>query len=134
MKKRHVVLALLAIIERPGSSDLGIRLDTANSLGCMEGIEQVVETLGPHVVNLHLKDVHVFRPPHQKGFVVEGRPAGQGQVDFAALLRRLGTFGADPNAIVELWPPPPSKLADAIVREQDWARESVRYLRTLIAD
>lgn len=129
---RFKAATLRDIVERLGSAHIGICLDTSNSLGCMEGPEHVVETLGRHVVNLHIKDVRVFRPPHHKGFVVEGRPAGQGQLDIPALLARLRAFGVAPNAIVELWPPPEQDVADAVAKEERWTRESVDYLRSLI--
>jgi sugar phosphate isomerase/epimerase len=130
---RFKAATLREIVERLGSPNIGVCLDTANSLGCMEGPEHVVERLGPHVVNLHVKDVHVFRPPHHKGFVVEGRPAGAGQLDVPWLLARLKRFGVDPNAIVELWPPPESDIARAVEKEELWARQSLDYLRPLIA-
>ncbi|HYD82670.1 MAG TPA: sugar phosphate isomerase/epimerase family protein, partial [Opitutus sp.] len=129
---RFKATTLRDIVERIDSAHIGICLDTSNSLGCMEGPEHVVETLGRYVVNLHIKDVRVFRPPHHKGFVVEGRPAGQGQLDIPALLARLRAFGVDPNAIVELWPPPERDVADAVAKEEQWTRESVDYLRPLI--
>ena len=114
------------------SPQVGVCLDTANSLGCLENVEQIVQTLGPRVVNLHLKDVGIVRAPHNKGFIVEGRPTGQGQIDFPSLLKRLQEFRVDPNAIVELWPPPEPTLAAAIEKEETWARESVAYARGLI--
>ncbi len=129
---RFKAKALLAIIEALGSRHVGVCLDTANSLGCLETIEQVVETLGPRTVNLHLKDVGVVRAPHHKGFVIEGRPAGQGQIDFPRVLQRLREFGVDPNAIIELWPPPEPTLAAAIEQEDQWATASVAYVRSLI--
>src|SRR5690606_5281401 len=111
---------LAAIVERLDSPHVGICLDTANSLGCMEGIDHVLEVLGPWVVNLHIKDVRVFRPSHLKGFIVEGRPAGQGQIDIPRLLERLRAFNRDPNAILELWPPPADDVDQAVAREEEW--------------
>jgi sugar phosphate isomerase/epimerase len=124
---------LAAIIRRVGSRRLGICLDTVNSFGALEGPEVVVSTLGPLTVNLHVKDFVVVRAGHKMGFVVEGRPAGQGQLDVPWLLQALHRMGRDVNAIVELWTPPEHDLAATIAREDHWASESVRYLRTLIA-
>jgi sugar phosphate isomerase/epimerase len=131
---RFKAMTLLKIIERIGSDHVGICLDTSNSLGCLEGVEHVVKVLGPHVVNLHIKDVRVSRPPHHKGFIVEGCPAGQGQLDIPDLLVRLRLANREPNAIVELWPAPEPDLAAAIAKEDAWARQSVAYLRPLITD
>jgi sugar phosphate isomerase/epimerase len=131
---RFRAVVLRDIVERLRSPGIGVCLDTANSLGCLEGPEHVAEVLGPHTVNLHLKDVRAFRPPHHKGFVVEGCAAGAGPLDITGLLTRLRERGARGNAIVELWPAPEPVLADAVAKEKRWTRESVGYLRTLIPD
>ena len=68
------------------------------------------------------------------GFVVEGRPAGEGHLDIAGLLGRVRAAGRDPNAILELWTPPAATLEATVARERAWAEQSVAFLRTLIAD
>jgi 3-oxoisoapionate decarboxylase len=125
---------LAEILERIDSAYVGICLDTANSLGCMERAETVLEVLGPQTVNLHIKDFEIFRPRHHKGFIIEGRPAGQGQLDIPRLLGRLRALGRDPNAILELWPPPEADSTASAAKEENWAAESIRYLRRLIVD
>lgn len=131
---RFKAVTLLEILDRIGSVHVGLCLDTSNSLGCLEGPEHVVKVLGHRVVNLHIKDVRVFRPPHHKGFVVEGCPAGQGQLDIPTLLAQLRQSGRSPSAIVELWPPPEPDLAVAVAKEDAWAKQSITYLRTLIPE
>lgn len=79
-----------------------------------------------------MKDFQIFRPTHRKGFVVEGRPAGQGQLNVPWLLAELRAKGRDPNAILELWPPPEATVHESIAKENAWAVESVRYLRQFI--
>ena len=125
---------LAEILDHLDSPCAGICLDTANSLGCLEGVETVLEVLGPRTVNLHIKDFEILRPRHHKGFIIEGRPAGQGRLDIPRLLARLRALGRDPNAILELWPPPEADSAAAAGKEASWADESVRYLRRLIPD
>lgn len=126
--------ALVEILKRLDSSAVGVCLDTANSLGALETIETVVELLGPWTLNLHVKDFEIFRPAHQKGFAIEGRPAGRGRLDIPCLLDRLRALGRDPNAILELWPPPEPDVAAAVAKEAAWAAESIGFLRTLIPD
>jgi sugar phosphate isomerase/epimerase len=126
--------ALAQIVESVGSSVIGICLDTANSLGCGEGLEQVLGTLKQYVVNLHIKDFVVRRHPHAKGFVVEGCPAGKGLVNIPALLATLAGAGRDCNAIVELWPAPEHTIEASIRKEQEWAASSVRYVRGWIQE
>jgi sugar phosphate isomerase/epimerase len=131
---RFKVATLAAMLERIDSRNIGVCLDTANSIGCPEGPETLLAALGRWVVNLHIKDYAIFRPPHRKGFVVEGRPAGRGQLDIPWLLAGLRAQGRDPNAILELWPPPQATVAESVAQEDAWATESIRYLRRHIPD
>ena len=80
-------------------------LDTVNSLAVPEGTQEVVRHLARHTFCLHVKDFVVRREWHMMGFVVEGTPAGQGQLDVAWVLEQLQAAGAWANAIVELWTP-----------------------------
>ncbi|MBT4499595.1 MAG: sugar phosphate isomerase/epimerase [Gemmatimonadetes bacterium] len=132
---RFSVRTFAEILERVDSSHLGICLDTANSFGALEGPEVVVEALGPHVVNLHIKDFAVRRIDHSLGFVVEGTAAGQGQLDIPWLLERLGKLAkGDFNAILELWPPPEEDVEATVRKEEAWVAASVDYLRSLIPE
>lgn len=126
--------ALARLVEDLGSDWVGICLDTVNSLGALEGTQQVVAALGQYTLNLHVKDFAVTRLGHQMGFLVEGRPAGQGRLDVPWLMGELQRLGRDPNAILELWTPPAERLEETIAKEARWAQESVAYLRTLIKD
>ena len=125
---------LARLVETLGSAWVGICLDTVNSLGALEGTEEVVRTLGRFVVNLHVKDFVVTRLGHKMGFLVEGCPAGQGRLDVPWLVSELHRLGRDPNAILELWTLPEERLEETIAKEARWAEESVAYLRTLIKD
>lgn len=130
---RFAAKVLARIVKRLGSDYVGICLDTVNSFGALEGPQVVVDTLGPWVVNLHIKDFVVQRVSHKMGFVVEGRPAGEGQLDVPWLLGALSAMGRDPNAILELWTPPQATLAETIALEDAWARRSVATLRRYIS-
>jgi 3-oxoisoapionate decarboxylase len=125
---------LAELLDRLNCDRIGITLDTVNSLAIPEGIEEVVQTLAPYTCNLHIKDFIVRREWHTMGFVVEGRPAGEGQLNVPRLLQVLSSAGARFNAILELWPPQQRTLCETVALEQQWARDSVRYLRTLITE
>lgn len=131
---RFPAATLLEIFRRVDHRAVGLCFDTANSLGCMEGADQVLSLLGEHVVNVHVKDVRVSRLPHRFGFVVEGRPAGEGDLNIPQLLHRLRALGRDPNVIVELWPAPEKTMLATIEKESRWADQSIRYLRQFITD
>lgn len=122
------------IIEQVGSKHLGVCLDTVNSFGALEGPEVVLGILGPLTVNLHVKDFAVVRASHMMGFSIEGRPAGQGQLNVPWLFETLKNYGRDPSAILELWTPPESNIAATIEKEHNWAGQSVQFLRQHVAD
>jgi sugar phosphate isomerase/epimerase len=91
------------IIERLGPEWTGICLDTANSFGALEGPHVVVETLAPYTVNLHLKDIVIYRAVHTMTFIIDGRPVGQGMVDIPWVLDEVRRYGRDMNVILEMW-------------------------------
>jgi 3-oxoisoapionate decarboxylase len=125
---------LRQIIDEVGSARVGVCLDTANSLGCSEGSEHVLEVLGPRTYCLHIKDYTARRLPHRFGFMIEGCAAGTGDLDIPHWLARLREMRREVNVILELWPAPESTIADSIEKETRWAAESVRYLRQFIPE
>ena len=123
---------LRELVERVGSPQVAICLDTANSVGAGEGLETVLRELGPLAVNVHLKDVAFARIETLQGFTVSGRPAGRGQIDFPELLESLGRSGRCESATVELWTPAEPTHAQTLEKERRWASESCEYLRPLV--
>ena len=132
--ERFTAIQFRRIIEAVSSQNIGICLDTVNSFGALEGPDVVLNLLGPFVVNLHIKDFTIYRPAHNMGFIVAGRPAGQGKLDVPWLLDRLEGEGRNPNVILELWVPPEATVGQTIAKEQRWAEASILYLRDLIPD
>ena len=124
---------LARLFERLDSPAVGLCLDTANSFGAGEGVRAVAEALAPWIVNLHIKDYAVRRLPHLMGFTIEGRPAGQGDLDIPWLLGFVRSEAPrDVSAIVELWPPPEEDLEATLAKEAAWVEASVAYLKSFI--
>jgi sugar phosphate isomerase/epimerase len=121
------------IVKRTDEDQVGICLDSVNSLGAGEAIREVTEVLAPYVLNLHIKDFTVRRVSHMMGFVVEGMPAGQGMLDIPWLLEQVRRHGRCQSAILELWTPPESTPDRTVATEARWAEESLRYLKPLLA-
>ena len=119
------------IIQAVGNEWVGICLDSVNSMGAGEGFETVSEILIPYTINLHIKDFTIFRVSHKMGFVIEGRPAGQGMLNISGLVSTLSERGRCQSAILELWTPPESSIEDTIRKEEKWATESIEYLKHL---
>jgi len=122
------------ILETLASSWLGITLDTVNSLAIPEGWREVAKILAPYTLCLHVKDFIVQRAWHMMGFIVEGRPAGRGQLDIPWLLNMLKSAGSSPSVILEVWPPEQKTLQETIALEHSWVSESIPYLRQFILD
>ncbi len=117
------------IIQQVGSQYVGICLDSVNSMGAGEGFETVSDTLLPYTYNLHIKDFSICRVSHKMGFVIEGKPAGQGLLNIPLLLQKLQQATNCPSGILELWTPFQSSLAETIALEYKWATESVAFLK-----
>ena len=126
---RFRAVELAGLIETVGDERVGICLDCANSLGAGEGLEWVVERLAPHTVNFHVKDFGITRLPHLMGFLVEGRPAGQGLLNLPWVLAQLARYGRCQSAVLELWPPPEADPEATLEKEARWVEESVGYLK-----
>lgn len=125
----------LAWIMQQCGRNVGICLDTVNSMGVPEGPKHVVATLGPYTVNLHLKDFVIQRVPSMQGFTVEGRPSGEGMLDVPWLLGEMKRMGRDNpqfSAIIEVWSTPLEAMEKTVERENEWAMKSISNLRKWI--
>lgn len=116
------------LMETIGSERIGICLDSVNSMGAGQGLEEVVNSLAPYTVNLHVKDFGISRLPHLMGFQIDGRPAGQGMLNVPWLLDKIKPFGRCKTAVLEQWVVPEATLDRTIAKEIAWAEESIRYL------
>ncbi len=144
-KSRHIKLALEnhdrfrarefeEIIVAAASDNVGICLDSVNSLSAGEGFNAVAEILIPYTINLHIKDFTIFRVSHKMGLIIEGRPAGKGMLNIPELAVHLKETGLCQSAILELWTPPEEDIGKTIRKESSWAGESINYLKSIFKD
>jgi 3-oxoisoapionate decarboxylase len=117
------------IVEAVGSDQVGICLDSVNSMGAGEGLAEIIDTLAPYTVNLHIKDFGIKRLPHLMGFQIDGRPAGQGMLSVPWLLEKINSYGRCHTAVLEQWVVPEADLENTIGKEAAWAAASIRYLK-----
>jgi len=117
------------LIDSVGAENVGICLDTANSLGAGEGLETIVAALAALTFNLHIKDFQVKRLPHMMGFTVTGCPAGAGLVNVPWLLEELRADGRCRSAVLEQWTVPEQTIEQTIAKERAWAATSINYLK-----
>lgn len=142
-KSRNIMLAIenhdrlkvwefRKIIEDTGSDNVGICLDSVNSMGAGEGFNTVADILIPYTINFHIKDFTIFRVSHKMGLVIEGRSAGKGMLNIPELIARIKETGRCHSAILELWTPPAENIDETIRKESLWAEESISYLKSII--
>ena len=113
---------------------IGVCLDTVNSLGRGEGVQEVTNRLLSHCLNLHLKDFTATRASGNMGFTVTGAALGTGRLPIRWLIGRVA--GANPRAsiILEQWTPFRTSLDATIAVEARWAREGIAVLKEIYQD
>ena len=126
--KANEYAAIIKLVSRP---NVGICLDTVNSMGAGESIETIIETLLPYTVNLHIKDFGIARLPHKQGFIIDGRIAGAGLLNISLLLEKIKGWNICHTCIVEQWVAPEKDYVETILKEKFWAEQSIHYLKAL---
>jgi len=140
LKKRKIVLAienhdrfkaeqLRNILDAIADEQVGICLDTVNSLGAGEGLDWVTSVLAPFTVNLHIKEFSISRFPHNMGFEVVGAPAGKGMMDITSVIEQLDGYKKCKSAVLEQWVPWQGTYSDTVALERQWAEESIKSLK-----
>lgn len=125
---------LRLVLDEVGNPHVGVVLDMVNSLAVPEGWKEVTRQLAPHTMCVHYKDFTIRRAWHMMGFICEGTPSGKGLLEPAWLFDALKVSPYDFNIIIELWPPERDSLEETIALEQQWAEESVSFLRGTVKD
>ena len=123
----HDLARLVAMI---GDEQVGVCLDTLNSIARLEGWREVVSLLAPYAVSLHLKDGKTAKQG-TVGFAVTGCPMGSGLIDFPWVLQTVRSHGRDVNAVCEAWMEPAQTEAETLRREREWMAGSLAYMRRL---
>jgi sugar phosphate isomerase/epimerase len=129
---RFPATVLQQIIQDTDPESVGICLDTANSLGANEGVNEVVAALGPYTVNLHIKDITIQRLSHKMGFLVEGCPAGKGILNIPYLINQLRQYKKCKTVTLEVWSQPEATIEQTIAKEKQWVETSIDYLKNII--
>lgn len=129
---RFTAAALRKIILETSEAYVAICLDTSNSLGAGEGIQEVLKTLLPYTVNLHIKDFNIKRVPHKMGFTVSGAIAGTGMLNIPKLLQQCSSQEKCRTATLEIWMDPDNNIEQTMSREKDWVTQSINYLKKYI--
>ena len=75
------------LVEEVGRDFLGVCLDTGNSVVMLQDPHLTLETLGPYVLNTHIRDSALWRVP--EGVAVRTVNMGEGNVDMAGWVKKF---------------------------------------------
>lgn len=123
-------LQLRKIVEGINSNNIGILLDTANSLGVEEPLYYVIEVLMPYIEEVHMKEYAIKRMEHKLGFEIFGVPLGEGRINVDKLIKTLIDAGKKHvHLIIEQWTPFQKSINATIRLEHQWAVRNVDFLK-----
>ncbi len=94
------VADLLAILKRIDSSQIGVTLDTGNSIALLEEPHEVVEAYAPFTFTLHFKDMAVAES--RDGFLLSEVPLGAGFVDLSRIVKLVRDKRPEANFNLEM--------------------------------
>ena len=77
----------IALLKQVGNDNIGICLDTGNSIALLEDPMEVVETLAPRAFTTHFKDMAMEE--YRQGFLLAEVPLGTGILDLRRVLRTV---------------------------------------------
>ena len=122
------------IIEQVGNPQIGLTVDTANSLSIEENIDTVIKYMAPYCVCLHMKDYVIVRNNGGNGLKITGSCLGKGRLDVKKYLEQcIKKSTADFNIIIESWMEPCGSIEDSMTREAEWAKVGVKLLKSLLS-
>jgi hypothetical protein len=79
-----------------------------------------------------MKDFEIVRTNGQMGFTVRGTALGNGRLDVPAVIAAVGGSSREITAVIELWTPRQVTYSATVELEDNWASESVAFLRKSI--
>jgi sugar phosphate isomerase/epimerase len=91
---------LLDILKRIDSANIGVCLDTGNSIALLEEPHEVVEAYAPYTFTLHFKDMAVAES--NDGFLLSEVPLGSGFVDLARVIALVRAKRPEANFNLEM--------------------------------
>ncbi|UZX03139.1 sugar phosphate isomerase/epimerase [Arthrobacter sp. CDRTa11] len=121
---------ILDVIRAVDSPYLGICSDPANTVASLEMPREVIDAVGPYVLNMHIKDFAFSRKDGWVGFTYAGAPLGEGLLDYDYMVSKFQPHQRNINQIVEHWLPWQDSEAETIRLENQWTQHSIEFLRS----
>ena len=108
---------LLSILKRIDSPNIGVTLDTGNSIALLEEPHEVVEAYAPYTFTLHFKDMAVAE--YGDGFLLSEVPLGTGFVDLPRIIKLVRDKRPESNFNLEMITRDPLRVP--CLRTKYWA-------------
>ena len=122
--------ALVDVVRRVDSPNLGICADPANCVAALERPTDVIDQVAPHVLNMHIKDFTFTRQADWVGFNLVGAPLGEGLLDYDAMVERINPDSRNTSQIIEHWLPWQGDPETTCAVEKQWTDHNLRFLRS----
>lgn len=121
------------IVKRIDHPQVGLVVDSTNSLAQEEPMEEVLRWMAPYCACLHIKDYTIKRSNSGVGLSIVGAPAGQGRQQIPYIISRLRSESPrDFSTVLESWMECCETVAETTAQEDRWALESVDYLKRIL--
>lgn len=120
------------MIETVNHPQVGLTVDSVNSLSIEEPLEEVLKNMAPYCVCLHIKDYAIRRVKGGGGLRITGACTGIGRLDVRRCYEECRDRSPyDFNIILESWMEPGETLEETLQMEDDWAKTGVEYMKNL---
>jgi 3-oxoisoapionate decarboxylase len=108
---------LIALLNKVGCDQIGVCLDTGNSIALLEDPMEVVETLAPRALTSHFKDMGLEE--YREGFLLSEVPLGTGILDLRRVVQVLRKAQPEIRFQIEMITRDPLKVP--CLTERYWA-------------
>ncbi|MFH2113265.1 MAG: sugar phosphate isomerase/epimerase family protein [Spirochaetota bacterium] len=116
---------LVSLVQQLDSSQVGVCLDTMNSVALLEAPEQTIELLAPFARTVHLKDFRIVSSPQEH--VIRGTVLGEGILPFPRFVQELRRSGKVASFHIEHYLSPAQAFSDTIQWEDEAVKRSIDY-------
>ena len=121
------------MVETINHPQVGLTVDTVNSLSHEETIDEVLKYMAPYCVCLHVKDYVIRRYNGGGGLKITGASPGTGRLDIRRCYEECrNRSDRNFNIILESWMEPGETLEETLRTEDEWAAAGVSYLKTIV--
>ena len=129
---RFSVREYAEMVQKVGHPQIGLTVDTVNSMSIEEPVSEVLKYMAPYCVCLHVKDYVIRRYNGGGGLKITGACPGTGRLDIRHCCEEcMSRSDRDFNIILEAWMEPCETLEETLKTEDEWVRAGIALLKTI---